>query len=81
MATIADLPNKNIEDMTTEELMEAVKAVRSRRRNPDPELKAKATKIAIQKKNKTVALQSVDSMVKGMTPAQAAELLAALSKK
>ena len=81
MATIKDLPNKDIAEMTDEELRAHILAMRGRRRNPDPELKAQSIKKAIQKKNNTTALKSVPSMLKGMTPEQASQLLTALRKQ
>ncbi len=80
MADIYDLPNKDIAKMTEDELRAHILAIRSRRRAPDPEMKASAKKKAISKKNKTVEIQSVSSMLKGITPEQAKEILEQLNK-
>ncbi len=80
MATIHDLPIQSITEMTEAELQQHILAVRQRRRNPDPEMKAHAKKKAIKKKNEASALKSIDSMLANITPEQAAQMLEALKE-
>lgn len=77
MATIDDLPIHNFQDMSDEELQQLILQTRSRRRNPDPEVKKASVKKAITKakKGKAVALTDVSKMLKGLTSEQASELL------
>ena len=77
MATIDDLPIRNFQDMSDEELQQLILQTRSRRRNPDPEVKQASVKKAVTKakKGKAVALMNVSKMVKGLSSEQAAELL------
>lgn len=77
MATIDDLPIRNFQDMSDEELQQLILQTRSRRRNPDPEVKQASVKKAVTKakKGKAVALMDVTKMVKGLSSEQAAELL------
>lgn len=77
MATIDDLPIRNFQDMSDEELQQLILQTRSRRRNPDPEVKQASVKKAVTKakKGKAVALMDVSKMVKGLSSEQAAELL------
>lgn len=81
MADIYDLPNKDISEMSDDELRTHLLAMRGRRRTPDPEMKAQAKAKAIKKKGNAAALKTTDELVKGITPEQAAQILAALSKK
>ena len=81
MATIHDLTNVDISSMTDEELKTHLLQIRGRRRDPDPEMKAQAKAKAIKKKSNAAALQDVSTMLKGVTPEQAAQLLAALQGK
>lgn len=77
MATIDDLPIRNFQDMSDEELQQLIFQTRSRRRNPDPEVKQASVKKAVTKakKGKAVALTDVSKMLKGLSSEQAAELL------
>lgn len=77
MATIDDLPIRNFQDMSDEELQQLILQTRSRRRNPDPEVKQASVKKAVTKakKGKAVALMDVSKMVKNLSSEQAAELL------
>lgn len=77
MATIDDLPIRNFQDMGDEELQQLILQTRSRRRNPDPEVKKASVKKATSKakKGKAVALTDVSKMLKGLSSEQAAELL------
>ena len=77
MATIDDLPIRNFQDMSDEELQQLILQTRSRRRNPDPEVKQASVKKAVTKakKGKAVALTAVSKMLKGLSSEQAAELL------
>lgn len=77
MATIDDLPIRNFQDMSDEELQQLILQTRSRRRNPDPEVKQASVKKAVTKaeKGKAVALTDVSKMLKGLSSEQAAELL------
>lgn len=77
MATIDDLPIRNFQDMSDEELQQLILQTRSRRRNPDPEVKQVSVKKAVTKakKGKAVALTDVSKMLKGLSSEQAAELL------
>lgn len=77
MATIDDLPIPNFSELSDDELQELILQTRTRRRNPDPEVKAASVKKAIAKKKtgKAVALSDVSKMVTGLTKEQAAELL------
>lgn len=75
MATIHDLGIADIAKMSDEELKNHILAIRSRRRNPDPEMKAHAKAKAIKKKNNTAALKSTYELLKGVTPEQAAIIL------
>lgn len=77
MATIDDLPIRNFQDMSDEELQQLILQTRSRRRNPDPEVKQASVKKATSKakKGKAVALTDVSKMLKGLSSEQAAELL------
>lgn len=80
MATIHDLPIKDISTMSDEELKTHILKIRGRRRNPDPEMKAQVRAKAIKKKNNSAALQSVASMLKGISPEQAAQIYEALQE-
>ena len=77
MATIDDLPIPDFTKMTDEELQQLILQTRSRRRNPDPEIKQASVKKAVtkSKKGKAVALTDVSKMLKGLSSEQAAELL------
>lgn len=77
MATIDDLPIRNFQDMSDEELQQLILQTRSRRRNPDPEVKKASVKKATSKakKEKAIALIGVSKMLKGLSSEQAAELL------
>lgn len=77
MATIDDLPIRNFQDMSDEELQQLILQTRSRRRNPDPEVKQASVKKAVTKakKGKAVALTDVSKMLEGLSSEQAAELL------
>lgn len=77
MATIDDLPIRNFQDMSDEELQQLILQTRSRRRNPDPEVKKASVKKATSKakKEKAIALIGVSEMLKGLSSEQAAELL------
>lgn len=77
MATIDDLPIRNFQDMSDEELQQLILQTRSRRRNPDPEVKKASIKKATSKakKAKAIALVGVSEMLKGLSSEQAAELL------
>lgn len=77
MATIDDLPIRNFQDMSDEELQQLILQTRSRRRNPNPEVKQASVKKAVTKakKGKAVALIGVSEMLKGLSSEQAAELL------
>lgn len=77
MATIDDLPIRNFQDMSDEELQQLILQTRSRRRNPDPEVKQASVKKATSKakKGKAIALVGVSEMLKGLSSEQAAELL------
>lgn len=77
MATIDDLPIRNFQDMSDEELQQLILQTRSRRRNPDPEVKKASVKKATSKakKEKAIALVGVSEMLKGLSSKQAAELL------
>ena len=77
MATIDDLPIRNFQDMSDEELQQLILQTRARRRNPDPEVKQASVKKAVTKakKGKAVALTDVSKMLKGLSSEQAAELL------
>lgn len=77
MATIDDLPIRNFQDMSDEELQQLILQTRSRRRNPDPEVKKASVKKATSKakKGKAIALVGFSEMLKGLSSEQAAELL------
>lgn len=75
MATIHDLANADIQKMTDEELKTHILAIRGRRRDPDPEMKAQTKAKAIKRKNNTAALKSTSELLKGISPEQAAEIL------
>lgn len=77
MATIDDLPIRNFQDMTDEELQQLILETRGRRRNPDAEVKKASVKKAISKKEKgkAVALVGIGKMLEGLTKEQAQELL------
>lgn len=77
MATIDDLPIRDFQDMSDEELQQLILQTRSRRRNPDPEVKQASVKKAVTKakKGKAVALTDISKMLKGLSSEQAAELL------
>lgn len=77
MATIDDLPIRNFQDMSDEELQQLILQTRSRRRNPDPEVKKASVKKATSKakKEKAIALIGVSEMLKGLSSEQATELL------
>lgn len=77
MATIDDLPIRNFQDMSDEELQQLILQTRSRRRNPDPEVKKASVKKATSKakKGKAIALVGISEMLKGLSSEQAAELL------
>ena len=77
MATIDDLPIQDFTKMSDEELQQLILQTRSRRRNPDPEIKQASVKKAVtkSKKGKAVALTDVSKMLKGLSSEQAAELL------
>lgn len=80
MATIEDLPVRDFSKMTDEELLEAIKEIRSLRRSPDPAVKAACRKKAEskQRRGKAMALQKVDNILEGVTPEMAKALLAQL---
>ena len=77
MATIDDLPIPDFTKMSDDELQQPILQTRSRRRNPDPEIKKASVKKAVTKakKGKAVALTDVSKMLKGLSSEQAAELL------
>lgn len=77
MATIDDLPIPDFTKLTDDELQALILQTRSRRRSPDPEVKKSSVKKAVTKakKGKAVALTDVSKMMKGLSAAQAAELL------
>lgn len=77
MATIDDLPIRDFKDMSDEELQQLILKTRSRRRNPDMEVKQASVKKAVSKKRKgkAVALTDVSKMLNGLSKDQAAELL------
>lgn len=77
MATIDDLPIRDFKDMSDEELQQLILKTRSRRRNPDAEVKQASVKKAVSKKRKgkAVALTDVSKMLNGLSKDQAAELL------
>lgn len=77
MATIDDLPIPDFTKMSDDELQQLILQTRSRRRNPDPEIKKASVKKAVTKvkKGKAVALTDVSKMLKGLSSEQAAELL------
>lgn len=77
MATIDDLPIPDFTKMSDDELQQLILQTRSRRRNPDPEVKKASVKKATSKakKEKAIALVGVSEMVKGLSSEQAAELL------
>ncbi len=81
MATIYDLPIKDISKMSDEELQAHIRGVRSRRTIPVAEVKEAAIKKSRAKKNKTVALQSIDSLIGDMTPEQARKALEFIEEK
>lgn len=72
MATIYDLPNKSISEMTRPELIDCLRAIRLSRRTP----KKKPPK----KKSKKVE-KSPQQMVDVMTPELAAKLLEQLERR
>lgn len=76
MATIDDLPINNFSEMSDDELLDLIKAARSRRRSPDPIIKETCKKKAVakQKRGKAIALQSVDKILEGLTSEQAKNL-------
>lgn len=80
MATIDDLPIRNFQEMSDEELQQLILDTRSRRRNPEAEVKKASVKKAISKKQKgkAVALMDVNKMLAGLSKEQAAELLSKL---
>lgn len=80
MATISDLPIKDFSSLSDEELLSLIKDTRSRRRDTTSEAHREAKKKAMAKakKGKAVALQSIDSLTKGLSKAQAASLLSQL---
>lgn len=80
MATISDLPIPDFSKLSDDELKQLILDTRSRRRNPDPEVKAASVKKAIAKKKqgKPVAQMDVSKMLAGLSPEQAANLLAQL---
>lgn len=82
MATISDLPIQNLHDLSDEELLSLIRGVRGRRRDTTSEAHQEAKKKAVakQKKGKAVALQSVDSLLKGVSPALAKQLLSQISQ-
>lgn len=77
MATIDDLPITDFSSMSDEELLEMVKGVRTRRRNPAEEIKQASIKKAIARKKtgKATALKSPSQLVKGISAKEAEELL------
>lgn len=80
MATIDDLPIKNFNEMSDDELLALVKDVRSRRRNPSEEVKEATMKkvVAKKKQGKATALKSAESLLKGLknlSKEQAEEML------
>lgn len=81
MATIHDLTNVDISQMSDEELKTHILAIRGRRRDPDPEMKAQVKAKAIKKKNNTTALKSTKELLSGISPEQAAIILAQLQGK
>lgn len=80
MATIEDLPIKRFQEMSDEELLDAILASRSRRRTPPKEIKEATIKKAIarKKQGKAAALKDPTSFLKGITPEDAQKLLAQL---
>lgn len=77
MATIDDLPIPDFSKMSDDELLDLILKVRSRRRNPDPEIKEASIKKAKAKSKtgKAIALTDVTKLTKGLTKEQAKELL------
>lgn len=77
MATIKDLPIPDFSEMSDEELQALILQTRSRRRNPDNEIKAASVKKAVAKKKtgKAVALTDVSKLLNGLSSEQAASLL------
>lgn len=82
MATISDLPIKDLRSLSDEELLSLIRGVRGRRRDTSSEAHQEAKKKAQAKakKGKAVALQSVDSLLKGVSPALAKQLLSQLNQ-
>lgn len=82
MATIEDLELFNFSELSDEELLQKIREVRSRRTNPDPEVKEKTVKKAIarQKKGRATALKDVSHLTDGLTQEQAKELFELLTK-
>lgn len=86
MATIDDLPFKSISEMTDDELMESIRAMRLRRSTaqqnptktsaPKDKKKATARKVA----SKALDLSKTSDILAGLSPEQRAELLKELSK-
>lgn len=76
MATIDDLPIRNFQQMSDEELQQLILEARSRRRTPAPEIKEQSIKKAVAKKKtgKAVALTDVSKMLNGLSPEQLEEL-------
>ena len=80
MATIDDLPIRDFKKMSDEELQNLIRDTRARRRNPDPEVKAKSVKKAVAKAKtgKVIAHTDVSKMLNGLSKEQAAALLKTL---
>lgn len=76
MATIDDLPIRNFQQMSDEELQQLILETRARRRTPAPEIKEQSIKKAVAKKKtgKAVALTDVSKMLNGLSPEQLEEL-------
>lgn len=76
MATIDDLPIRNFQQMSDEELQQLILETRSRRRAPAPEIKEQSIKKAMAKKKtgKAVALTDVSKMLNGLSHEQLEEL-------
>lgn len=79
MATIDDLPQKSISEMTLEELEEYHREIRGRRAKPSTELKQKAQKHASGKrKAKPAALGGINDRINLLSEKEKRELLASL---
>lgn len=75
MATIDDLPQKSISEMTDSELMELIRMQRKARTRPAAKTEAAKKKTAAKDAKRPLELKSAKDIVAGLTPEQRAQLL------